>query len=110
MLGLAAGLAFTRSNPSRVVVCNETGGGFAELTVSACGQSRTFRDVGYRESVRLKLTASGNPSEIAIATNGVACWRGDCIEPSGGYRAIVRIRRDGLVECAVTMSAWRRLF
>lgn len=110
MLGGAAGLAIARSNSSRVVVYNETGGSIAELVVSACGQSQVFQDVGERESVRLKLATTGNESDIAIATNGVAMWRGDYLEPRGGYRAIVRLRRDGQVESTTTVSSWQRLF
>jgi len=109
VLGVAAGLAIARSNPSRVVVYNETGGGIEELGITACGQSRTFRGVGEHESVRLKLSATVGSSDIAIATNGVVMWRGEYLEPRGGYRAMVQLRRDGQVECMVTMSAWRRL-
>ena len=87
VLVVAAGLAVARSNASRVVVYNETGGSITELAVSACGQSKTFQDVGERESVRLKLTAAGGESDIAIATNGLAMWRGDYLEARGGYRA-----------------------
>lgn len=110
LLGAAAGLAVTRSNASRVVVYNETGGSITELAVSACGQSQTFYDVAERESVRLKLTAAGGESDIAIATNGLAMWRGDYLEAQGGYRAIVRLRRDGLVESSTTVSWWQGLF
>lgn len=110
VLGVAAGLAVARSSVSRVVVYNETGGSIAELAVSACGQSITFHGVAEGESVRLKLTASGGESDIAIATNGLAMWRGDYLEARGGYRAIVRLRRDGLVESSTTVSWWKRLF
>ena len=110
VLGVTAGLAIARSNVSRVVVYNQTGGSIAELVVSACGQSQTFHDVGERESVRLKLAATGGESDIAIATNGVAMWRGDYLEPRGGYRAIVRLRRDGQVESTTAVSAWQNLF
>jgi len=103
----AAGIAFFRSDASRVVVYNQTGAVLAELTVSACGQSQTFRDVGEGESVRLKLAGVGGESDVAIATNGVALWRGDYVEPRGGYRTIVRLRRDGQVECTTTISWWR---
>ena len=107
LVSLAAGLALVRSNVSRVVVYNETGGTIDELTISACHQSRTFHEVEERESVRLKLAATGGETDIAIATNGVVMWRGDSIEPRGGCRAIVRLRRDGQVECTATTSRWQ---
>jgi len=109
LLGMAAGLAVARSKASRVMVYNETGDSIARLTISAAGQAHTFRDVGDRESVRFQLSRTGGPSDIAIATNGVAMWRGDYIEPGGGYRAIVRLRRDGQVECTATICWWQGL-
>jgi hypothetical protein len=108
-LTLAAAFAIARSGASRVVVYNDSGDAIPELTVSACGQSRTFENVSHRGSIRLKLAATGSESEIAISTNGVVMWRGDYIEPRGGYRAIVRLRSDGQVESFITVSAWQRL-
>ncbi len=109
VLGVAAGLAIARSNASRVVVYNETGHSIEDLSITACGQTRTFRDLGERDSVRLRLAANGGASDIAIATNGIAMWRGDYIEPRGGYRAIVRLRRDGQVESTMITSWWQTL-
>lgn len=109
MLVAAAGLAVARSNASRVLVYNETGAPIAQLTINASGQTHTFHDVGEYESVRFKLSPTGGPSDIAIVTNGVEMWHGDYIEPSGGYRAIVRLRRDGQVECTTTICWWRSL-
>ena len=109
VLGVAAGLAISRSNASRIVVYNETGHPLEALSITACGQSRTFHDLGERESVRLKLAANGGASDIAIATNGIAMWRGDYIEPRGGYHAIVRLRRDGQVESTTITSWWQTL-
>jgi len=106
-LGAAAGLAIARSNVSRVMVYNETGASIASLTIAACGQSRTFRDVGDGDSVRLNLDSTGGESEIAVATNGLTAWRGEFIEPRGGYRAILRFRRDGEVDSLVTISWWQ---
>ncbi len=108
-LALAATVAIARSNASRVVVYNDTGRALATLTVSACGQSRTFTEVSDRGSVRLRLAATGSASDIAVSTNGVMMWRGDYLEPRGGYRAIVRLRRDGQVQCTTTISLWQRL-
>lgn len=108
--GLTVAVAVARAWVSRVVVYNETGADIAELTVSACGQSRTFRDVADQESVRLKLAATGGESDIAVTTNGVPMWRGDYLEPCGGYRAIVRLRADGEVECSTMISWWRGWF
>ena len=106
-LGVAAGLAIARSNVSRVMVYNETGGTITTLTIAACGQSRTFRNVSDSDSVRLSLASTGGESDIAVTTNGVAAWRGEFIAPRGGYRAILRLRRDGEVESAVTISWWQ---
>lgn len=108
-LALAATVAIARSNNSRVVVYNDSGSGISELTVSACGQSRTFDNVSHRGSIRLKLAATGSASEIAISTNGVVIWRGDYLEPRGGYRAIVRLRRDCQVQSTTTISWWQSL-
>lgn len=109
VLGVSAGMAIFRSQASRVVVYNETGGSITELAVSACGQSQLFNEVGERESVHLILTGTGGESDIAITTNGVALWRGDYLEAGGGYRATVRLRRDGQVESSTTRSWWQGL-
>jgi len=109
VLGVVASLAVTRSNASRIVVYNETGHNFEDLSITACGQSETFRGFGERDSVRLKLAGNGGASDIAIATNGVVMWRGDYIEPRGGCRVFVRLRRDGEVESATTTSWWQSL-
>lgn len=106
-LGAAFWLAWARSDVSRVIVYNNTGRNFDELTVSACGQSRTFRDVESDSSVRFKLAATGGESAIAIATHDAVLWQGDDIEPRGGYTAIVRLNRGGDVECRTRLSAWR---
>lgn len=108
--GLTITVAVARAWVSRVVVYNETGADLAELTVSACGQTRTFRDVADQESVRLRLAATGGESDIAIATNGVPLWHGDYLEPRGGYRAIVRLRAGGEVECSTMISWWQSWF
>ena len=108
-IALATGVAIVRSAASRVVVYNDTGGVIEELSVSACGQSQTFRAVHERESVRFKIQARGEASEITITTNGAVMWRGDYLEPSGGYRAIVRLRRDRQAECTTTISVWQKL-
>ena len=57
--------------------------------------------------MRFSLAASGGESEIALATNGVAAWRGEFIEPRGGYRAILHLQSGGAVESLVTGSWWR---
>jgi hypothetical protein len=110
LLLVAASLAFARSRVSKVIVYNDTGAAIAELTISACGQSRTFRDVGERDSVRLKLASAGSASELVLATNGVPAWRGEYIEPTGGYRAVVRLRAGGQTTCSTWISCWQRWF
>lgn len=109
LLTAAALIALARSDASRVVVYNETGSAIPDLTITTCGQSRSFRDIDEGESVRIKLAPTGSESDIAIATNGVPLWRGDYIEPRGGYRAIVHLRRDGEVEATTTLSWWQGL-
>ena len=106
---LATTVAIVRSAASRVVVYNETGGVLDELTVTACGQTQSFRSVHERESVRLKLQPGGEASEITVSTNGAIMWHGDFVEPRGGYRAFVHLRRDGQVECNTTISVWQKL-
>ncbi len=106
-LGLAAGVALSRSRASLVIVYNATGSAIPELTISACSQSRAFHEVGDRESVHLKLAPRGGESDITVATNGVALWRGEYIEPAGGYRVTVRLRGDGQVETSSTISWWQ---
>lgn len=109
VLILAAGLGILYSGASRVVVYNETDATLSRVTVTACGTSQTFRDVQDRESVALVLRRGAGASDVAIATNGVEMWRGDYIEPRGGYRVVVRLRADGQVECNSTISWWQSL-
>lgn len=106
----AVAVAIFRSGSSRIVVSNETGGEIPELSVAACGQSRVFRQIAERESVRLELAPRGGESDILLSTNGVPMWRGEFVEPRGGYRAILRLRRDGRVDASVTLSWWQNLF
>lgn len=108
LLTLALAIAVSRSGDSRVVVYNETGRVIHELAVSACGQSQTFQDVRHHESVRLSIRPQGEASDLAITTNGVVAWRGEYLEPRGGYRAIVHLRRDGQVEVSTTISWWQQ--
>jgi len=109
VLTAAAGYAIFDSQASRVVVYNETGRPIAELMVSACRQSQVFHDVSNRESVHLTLAGTGGESDIAIAINGVTQWRGEYVEARGGYRATVRLRRDGEIESSTTLSWWQNL-
>ena len=104
ILAVFAGVAFKQANDSRVVVYNQSGTRFTFLTVTACGQSHTFRDVEDRESIRFEPVRAGTESDIEISTNGVAMWRGDYIEPRGGYRTTIRLRSDGQVQ---SVSLWK---
>jgi hypothetical protein len=108
-LALAAGVAILGADASRVVVYNDSGDDLQELTVSACGQSRTFHNVGQRSSVWFILDANGDVTDISIATNGVAMWRGDSVEPRGGYCTSVHLRRSGQIDSFTTISSWYRL-
>jgi hypothetical protein len=108
-LAVVAGASFVRSNVSSVIVYNETGANITDLTLSACGQSQTFHDVADQESVRLKLQRDGSESDVAISTSGATLWRGEYIEPRGGYRILVRLRRDGQTESTTTISWWQQL-
>lgn len=107
-LAVVAGVSLVRSNVSSVVVYNETGATIADLTLRACGQSQTFHDVADQESVRLKLKRDGSESDIAISTSGAQVWRGEYIEPRGGYRIVVRLRRDGQTQSTTTISWWQQ--
>ena len=103
-------IALANSRTSQVVIYNETGENVGELTVTACGQSRVFHDLRDRDSVHFALDPTGSESELALFTNAAApaLWHGDYIEPRGGYRAVVRLRRDGEVECRTSVSWWQR--
>jgi hypothetical protein len=104
----AAGIISSRT--SWVAVCNNTGVPIPQLTVSACGQSRTFRDIGDKGSVILRLDPAGSASEVAVFLYGdKPLWRGDYIEPAGGYHAIVRLGRNGDIECSVSISWWQHV-
>lgn len=107
LLGAALTTAVVRSRASLVIVYNDSGEAFGELTISACGQTQSFHEVAYRESVVLRLTTSGSASDIGVATNGVTMWRGEYIEPQGAYRSIVRLRSDGQVESSTSISWWQ---
>ena len=109
LLSLAVAVAMTSARFSRVMVYNDTGTTLTELTITACGQSQTFREVNDRESVRLKLAGTGGESDVTVSTNGVLMWRGEFIEPLGGCRVTVRLRADGQVETATSISWWQKL-
>ena len=107
VLGAAFWLALVRADTSRILVYNNTGETIAELTVTACGQSRTFREVEFGDSVRLKLVPTGGESDITILTNDAVMWHGDYIEPRGGYFAVIHLNRNGDVESRTSLQAWR---
>lgn len=109
MLAGAVWAAVARSRAARIVVYNETGNAFSEMTVEACGISRPFRDVNDGDSVRLKLSGPAGAGEIVVATNGVVMWKGGLIEARSGQRVILRLRRDGEVESTHTASCWQAL-
>lgn len=100
-------VAVLRSGASYVVVYNNTGRPIGEMTITACGQEGRFKDVADSESVRFTLTPQGSKSDIAVATNGAALWRGEYIEPAGGFHAFVHLRRDGQVDAATSTSWWQ---
>ncbi|MEI7730754.1 MAG: hypothetical protein WCO56_14365 [Verrucomicrobiota bacterium] len=107
LLGGVATVATLRSRTALIVVYNDTGANLAELTISACGQSQTHRDVGDHESVLMKLKPANTESDIAVFTNGTVMWRGDYVEPRRASRSVVRLQRDGQVECFTTGSWWQ---
>ena len=108
ILATALAVAAMRSGASRVLVYNETGASIAELGITACGQSQLFRNVADASSVRFKLAPTGRESDLAVVTNGTVMWHGEYLEPRGGYLAVVRLRRDGQVECRISVSWWQR--
>ena len=109
-LTVILGIARVRANESSVVVCNETGARIAELTICACGQTQTFCDVADEDSVRMALRSGGGHGTVGVAINGTTLCRGDYIEPRGGYRTIVRLRRDGQAEFSTSISCWQTWF
>ena len=108
VLLLATATAILNSDTSRVVVDNDSGATILELSVSAAGRTKVFHNLDDRESVTLPLGGGGAPGEIVIITNGAILYRGHYIEPRGGHRATVRLRRDGQVEVLDSVSFWQR--
>lgn len=109
LLAAATLLALGRSSVSHIVLYNNTGQEIAELTVSACECSRTFRALQEGESVRLPLAPGRPDGDIIISTNGVACWRGGYTEPGAGERTTVHLLREGGVEIIRSTSCWLEL-
>lgn len=105
----AATVAMIRSGSSYVVVCNASGAEIPELTVSACGQARTFTGVREGGSVQLRLGATGEGGEIALHAPGALIWRGEHLEPRGGDRATLHLRPGGQVQVVMTTSWWQLL-
>ncbi len=103
-LAAALTLAVVWSQTSQVVVYNLTGEAVPSLTIMACGQRRTFHDVGDGESVRFALAPAGEPSEIVLSTPGATLWQGEYMEPRGGYHGRIRLLPHGQTECLVTQS------
>lgn len=107
VIGGAAVVARLGADASRIIVYNQTGEPLATVTIAACGQTKTFRDIADEVSVRLKLAPTGGASAITILVNGEERWQGDYIEPGGGYRAIIRLGRHAEVTCHNDISWWR---
>lgn len=110
LFGLVLILVWWRANPAQVVFYNDSGATLGALTIEVCGQTRAFSQVEDQTSVRFKLEPLGAASEIAIYTNAINLWHGDYIEARGGYRAVIRVRRDGQVECRTGVSWWRQVW
>jgi len=107
---VAAGIAFTNSDTSTIVIYNETGAPLPPLLVRACGQTRTFIALAERESVCISLKPSGNASAIhlELATQPLWQWNGEQIHPRGGERVTIRLWPDGQVEAFREISWWRK--
>jgi hypothetical protein len=103
--------AVIRSDVSRIIVFNETGGALAAIHLTACGQSITFSKVPTEASVRWKLQPHGSPSEInlEVAKEPPLQWHGAYIESQGGYVITLRIWPDGQVEEHRQITFWQRL-
>ena len=101
-IGGAATFAWLDADTSRIIVYNQTGDPLASVTIAACGQTKTFREVDDDVSVRFKLLPTGGASAITIFVNAEERWQGDYIEPSGGYRAIIRLGRHAASRAATT--------
>ena len=106
-IGSAAAVAWFDADTSRIIVYNQTGDRLAAITIAACGQTNTFRNIDDEESVRLKLLPTGGASSITLFVNAEERWQGEYIEPGGGYRAIIRLGRQASVTCRNEISWWR---
>ena len=104
-------LALIQSNRSQVIVYNETGETIPELIITACGQSKTFREVEDASSPCFNLAPTGAESDVIISTNSASkpLWQGEYIEPKGGYETIVHLR-PGAIEASTTVSWWQKTF
>ena len=110
LLAALLAIGILSSNTSWVAVCNNTGATIPELTIAACGQSRTFHDLENQNSVVLKLASRGGAGEAAVFLGDTKpFWHGGYVEPTGGYRAIVRLGRNGEVECSTFVAEWQHI-
>ena len=100
--------AVRHAHRSWVAVENDTGANLSQLTITACGQQRVFHALADRSSVRFVLAGHGDASEVALSTadNTGPSWHGEYIEPTGGYRVLIHLRRGGQVESQVLWSLW----
>lgn len=101
-------VAVVVADASLVLVYNETGDLLPEISVSVGSCSKRFRQFASRESICLRLAPRGDAGEISLLAGGACLWRGGYLEPRGGWRAIVRLRRDGQTEFTLTTSPWRQ--
>ena len=110
-LTAATVFAVIRSDVSRIMIFNESGGPLPAVRLTACGQSRTFSNVPSEASVRWKLEQQGSGSEVSLelATEPPVRWSGSYIESRGGQHVTLRIWPDGQIEEHRQVSFWQRL-
>ena len=114
-LALVAGLAvtgliaFENSDPSTIVIYNETGRSLPPLLVRACGQTRTFSTLADQESVRLMLRPGSETAvHLELASEPPWQWDGPPIQPRGGRRMTIRLWPGGQAEAFLHISWWRQ--
>jgi len=91
-----------------VILYNDTGETIPELHVFVCSQSYVFDSIEAEDSIRIRLKPYGAASDIRIERpNPPWRWQGGYIEPKGGYRSVIHLQPDGLVEENTQFSWWQ---
>jgi len=110
LLLAALAIALVRSDTSQIVIYNNTGAAIGPLTVRACGQDATFRQIPDETSVRFRLHRGGSASGVELETPEEKWhWEGSYLESHGGYVVFIHLRRGMEVETNTQLSIWQQI-